>query len=380
MTQGFVSVTLGYVLVTRGFTVAAVAGVVAMRLLPDTWRVLFGPLLDLSLKPRIWFMISAIGAALAVALFAIVPLEPDHQAPIRSLALGLGIFANCSTAAQAAAIGGTTQIQQRGRIAGWSQAGLLCGVGLGGGLGLWLASNFGIAQSASVIALWCLLCCAPMLIIRTPRHGAGQPIGHALSALGGELLELVATRNGMLSMLAVTLPTGLGSFLGLLSAVAGDWHASADLTAATTGVLAGLASVPGCLVGGHLCHRHSPRVVLAASGLTCALGELAMALGPRSPAAFVTFTVLNNFLLGIAWAAVAAIVYAALRRAGGGTIGALLGSLCNVPVVLVTFILGAAQARYGTSGMMMIEAGLGIASALAYALIAWTWRERPALA
>jgi hypothetical protein len=56
---------------------------------------------------------------------------------------------------------------------------------------------------------------------------------------------------------------------------------------------------------------------------------------------------------------------------GGGTVGALLGSLCNVPTVLMTIVLGAPEARYGVAGMMVIEAIFGIISAGAYGLFAW---------
>jgi hypothetical protein len=383
-TQGFVTVTLGYVLVAHGFSVATVAGIVALRMFPETWRVLFGPILDLSLNPRLWFIASALAAAVCVGVFAIVPLEPRHSALIGLLALAIGIFANCGIVAQVAAIGVTTRPKERGRIAGWSQSGNLCGVGLGGGAGLWLATHVGMGASATAIAGWCLVCCAPMLVIRTPRPDSGAPLGEVLGGLRAEVVVLAATRNGLLAILAVTLPMGLGSFLSLLSAVAGDWHASADLTASTTGVLAGLASVPGCLIGGYFCHRHPPQIVLACSAMVCALGELAMALGPRSPAAFVFFTLLGNALLGVAWAAVAAIIFVALRGRGGGTIGALLGSLCNLPVVAVTFLLGVAQPRYGSTGMMTIEAMLGIGSAIGYGLVASLWRAdrrgQPALA
>src|SRR3954470_19579419 len=314
VTQGFVTVTLGYVCARNGFTEAAIAAMIGLRLLPETWRLFFGPVLDLSLNPRLWYLISALCAAFLVALFAMIPLQPENAALLSLLALGVGIFANICIVAQAASIAVTTGMDVRGRIAGWAQAGNLGGVGLGGGLGLWLATHFGMDMAALAISACCFVCAWPMLVIRTPRPGRALPFFHVARGLGRSVIELGSTRTGMLTILAVTLPMGLGSFLGLLSSISGDWHAGADLTAATTGVLAGLASVPGCLIGGYLCDRAPPQVVLACSGLVCALGEVAMALGARTPVAFVAFTLLNNFLLGIAWAAVAAVIFVALRR------------------------------------------------------------------
>jgi MFS family permease len=376
-TQGFVTVTLGFVLAGHGFGGAAIATLIGFRLLPETWRVLFGPVLDLSLNPRLWFMLSAVASAICASLFGLLPLEPGHIALFSMLALAMGVFSNLCIVAQTAAIAITTPPEIRGRIAGWASAGNLAGVGVGGGIGLWLASHVGMTASALMIAGWCVLCAWPMLVIRTPRRGAALPLRSVARDLGHEVVRLASSRLGFLTILAVTLPMGLGAFFGLLSSVSSDWHASADLTASTTGVLAGLVSVPGCLIGGYLCDRHPPQIMLAGSAAICALGEAAMALGPRTPDAFVAFTLLNNLLIGVAYATVSAVVYVALNERAGGTIGALLGSLCNVPLVAMTFMLGAVGAHHGSTGMMAVEALLGVMSALIYGVMAWLWRPRP---
>ena len=372
-TQGFVTVTLGYVLAERGISIGVIATLISLRLFPETWRILFGPLLDISLTPRSWYLISAVGAATCTLLFGLLPVAAPDLWLFYLLALAQGAFANLCIVAQVASIAVTADPAVRGKIAGWSQAGNLGGVGVGGGLGLWLAAHVGLTAAAATIALWALVCAWPMLLIRTPRTGAALPLKALGRDIAREVAAIATTKSGLLAILAVTLPMGLGSFLGLLSSVASRWHASADLTAATTGALAGLASVPGCLIGGYLCDRLSPRLVLACSGFVCAVGELAMALAPKTPQVFVLLTLLNNGLLGIAWAAVAAVIFTSVNPRGGGTIGALLGSLCNLPVVLMTFVLGASEAHYGVEGMMMIEAILGILSAAAYGLVAWLW-------
>lgn len=101
-----------------------------------------------------------------------------------------------------------------------------------------------------------------------------------------------------------------------------------------------------------------------------------MAVGPRTPDAFVVFALLNNLLLGFSYAAVAAVVFVGLRGLSGGTIGSLLGSLSNVPLIATTTLLGAVAAPYGVSGMMWPEAALGLVSAFAYMGLAWLWRPQ----
>lgn len=344
--------------------------------MPSTWRVLIGPVFDLSLTARHWFMLSAVGSAISVGLFAIVPLDPANLGLIGALVLAMGIFFAMCASAQTAAIAVTSAIDVRGRIAGWASAGNLGGAGIGGGLGLWLATHVGMSTAALTLAALCLAFAWPMLLIRTPRVGAGQSLPVVVVVLGRDALALVTTRRGLLTVIAVSLPMGQGAFLGLLSSVARDWGASADLTATTTGVLAGLIAVPGCLLGGYLCDRAPPQTILAWSGVVCALGEIAMALGPRTSAAFVGFALVNNLLMGVAYAAVGAVVYVGLKGSSGGTMGSLLGSLSNVPLVAITALLGVVSAPYGSNGMMLTEAAFSLASALLYGGLAWLWRPR----
>lgn len=379
MTAGFVTVTLGFVLVGRGFSLSAIAGLVALNLLPGTWRVLFGPIIDLSLTPRHWFILAAIGSAIGVGYFAVIRLDPSNLSGIGIMALAMGVFAALTLSAQTAAIAITTAPDVRGRIAGWVQAGNLGGAGIGGGLGLWLATHVGMTTAALALAALCLAAAWPMLLIRTPRSGTGQPLAIVLRGIGRDAQALVTTRRGFLTVVAVTVPFGQGAFLGLLSSVSRDWGASGDLTATTTGLLAGLVSIPGCLIGGYLCDRFAAQTVLAWSGVACALGEIAMALGPRTPVAFVGFALANNLLMGVAYAAVAAVVYVGLKGVSGGTLGSLLGSLSNVPLVATTALLGAVSGAYGANGMMWTEAALGLVAAAVYGGLAWWWRPREAV-
>jgi hypothetical protein len=97
--QGFVTVTLGYVLAERGVSVAAIATLVGLRLLPETWRILFGPLLDTSLTPRVWYLISAVGVAISTLLFGLLPVSAASLRLFDLLALAQGAFANVSIVA-----------------------------------------------------------------------------------------------------------------------------------------------------------------------------------------------------------------------------------------------------------------------------------------
>jgi predicted MFS family arabinose efflux permease len=144
--------------------------------------------------------------------------------------------------------------------------------------------------------------------------------------------------------------------------------------ALVTGALGGLASAPGCLAGGYLCNRFSPRSVLMATGLACAFGEAAMAWAPHTPDAFTAFVLANKMLLGLSWGAVPAVILETLSARATATVAACMSSLTNLPVVLVTIVVGGVQTRGGTDAMLLAEAALGGAGVAAYALLAWAWK------
>jgi MFS family permease len=187
---------------------------------------------------------------------------------------------------------------------------------------------------------------------------------------------LLRTRQGVLAALVVTIPAALGAAANLFAAVAGDWRASADLVAGVTGVLSGLATVPGCMLGGYLCDRFPRRIVYVWSAAACAAGEAAMAWAPHTPAWFAFMVLANAALLGVGFAAVAAVIYECLGPRAAATVAALLGSLCNVPVVAMTALVGWVQTRHGSSAMLLTEAGVGAVSVAAYAALAWAWRPQ----
>ena len=96
---GFASVTLGYVLSHHGFSVAAVAGLIGLNLLPSTWRFLVGPFIDVSLTPRLWYLLSNGLMSLSFLGVALVPLELASLPILSLLVFTLGVTSNVAGAA-----------------------------------------------------------------------------------------------------------------------------------------------------------------------------------------------------------------------------------------------------------------------------------------
>jgi MFS family permease len=373
--QGFVSVVLGYVLSQHGVGVAVIAGLVSLRMLPDTWSFLAGPLIDSCLSCVRWYILSIAGLVLCSVGFAYAPLEAADSALFAALCLASGIGSVLSTSSASASLALTTTNAVRGACAGWRQAGYLGGMGLGGGGALWLASHAGGLRTAALaVAMMYLICLFPFLIVKVPTAIRVSTVAVAAKEALGALWKLLRTRPGILAVIAVTLPTGLGAAAYLLPAVAGDWHASADVVATVTGVLSGLASIPGCVTSGYLCDRFPRRTVYLWCALAAATAEGIMAFAPHVPAGFAAMVLVNAAFTGLAYGSVTAIIFERLEVTGAATVCGVLSSLCILPVVVVTMIIGAIQARAGSTAMLLTEAGLGVVSVAFYAALVTAWR------
>src|SRR5207249_9923681 len=68
-----------------------------------------------------------------------------------------------------------------------------------------------------------------------------------ISFVAQDLWSVARARMGFLALVLCFLPLGSGAATGLWSAVAGDWHATADTVALVTGLASGLISAAGCI-------------------------------------------------------------------------------------------------------------------------------------
>ena len=175
--------------------------------------------------------------------------------------------------------------------------------------------------------------------------------------------------------LIVVQPSCLGAASNLFGAIAGDWRASADLVAVVTGMLGGLASVPGCIFGGYLCDRFPRRTFYIFAALANAGGEVLMALAPHTPFWFAAMALANQFLLGVGFSALSAVIFESLRASGAATISSVLSSLGNLPVVVMTMVVGWVQTRQGSTAMLLTEASVAVIAITAYAVLAYVRRS-----
>ena len=379
---GFLTVALAYELKKKGIDTADIAVVVGLSYICLLLKWLWAPLVDTLLTRKIWYVGSTLACGLGLWLAGRAATGEHPSLVAISAWLTISNFTSTLLAmAVESLMAATVPDELRGRAGGWSQAGNLGGQGLGGGLSLWLIENAGFSSAASGAMLGglCALCCLalhwvddskPLLKVGDHVEAAGRKgVAANLRAIGGDLWELLRSRVGVLALLICLLPIGSGAAQNLWSPIADEWHASAGVVAFVTGAMSGLISALGCLAGGWLCDRMDRKAAYCLFGFLLVLAAAGMALCPRTSDQYIFWTSAYAFVVGLCYAAYCAVVLEAIGKTAAATKFSFLSAVSNTPIMLMTFVDGAAQGRWGTDGMLWTEAWIGIAGIVVFAAV-----------
>src|SRR5205823_5112010 len=138
ISSGFVSITLPFVLTRLGFSVALAASIVAIGVSSNLWRFLWGPVADLTLTARRWYLLGVGTSAATLLLLAFLPLHQNAVAILMAVVFVSQVAGTLIVLPVGGLMAHTVAENAKGRAAGWYQAGNLGGNGIGGGVGVWL--------------------------------------------------------------------------------------------------------------------------------------------------------------------------------------------------------------------------------------------------
>ena len=365
--SGYLTVTVAYELSQAGVSVDRIAALVAVSFLPHTWKFFWAPLVDTTLTRKTWYLLAAACSAVGIFATGAIPATDQGLSALYVVVLVSNLAITFLAMAVESLMVYGARPDQLGRASGWFQAGNLGGQGLGGGAGLWMAQSLPAPwMSGAVLGVVCALCSLALWRIREPpvlaRTGR---YAHDLRNVLQDLWQVARTRPGMLALLIVFLPIGTGAASNLWAAVADDWHASAETVALVTGVLGGIASAVGCLIGGFGCDRMNRKTAYVLFGALQAGCAVAMALAPRTEVMYILFTMLYALITGLTYAAFSAVVLEAIGLGAAATKYSVFASLSNMPIAYMTIVLGWAHGRWGAGAMLYAE-GLCAAAAILF--------------
>src|ERR1043166_193986 len=282
ISSGFVAITVPFFLTRAGFSVASAATIVALGVSANIWLFCWGPIVDLILTPRRWYILAVIVSALTLFLLAVVPFQQSAGAMlsamvfISQIALTTVVLPICSLLAY------TVPDEAKGRAAGWYQAGNLGGTGIGGGIGVWLGVHFKKELAGAVLAVGMLAAAAAIFFAADFRVIAGFGFRERIRLMGRDLLAMLRSAIPLLTLFLITSPIASGAMNNLWSAVAPDWNAGPNTVALVTGVFNGIVCALGCLLGGWIADRFGRWWSYFSSGIALALVAIVMAMAPKT--------------------------------------------------------------------------------------------------
>ena len=369
---GFVGVGLTFIATQHGLSITQGALLGGASLAAQWLRWLWAPLVDITLSPRRWYLLSNLVIAVTGVAMAAVPMTPSTLPFLLALIAASGVAASLLSMAVEVMMVAATTPDQIGRVSAWQQAGNLGGTGLGGGLGLYLLEHLPSPWMAGAITSALMLLCglAWRYLTVPPPQRAGRHARAELAVVVRELWQTLRTRAGMLAALLLMLPVGTGAAAGVLTqaAVAGVWGAGANEVALTQGLLSGLVTAAGCFAGGWLCHRMQPRMAYIVVGVLLAGVDLAMVAAPTTVSVYIGGSLVYGFGVGIAYAAYTAVVLDSIGAGSAATKFSVMASLANFPIWWLGLLLGWVSDLRGPAAMLETEAALTVLGAVVFAL------------
>lgn len=369
ISNGFVTVALPFLLTKNGFPVATTAGIVALGISANLWRFLWGPIVDISLTARKWFLIGLIACIVSLLAVCFIPLTIKGTILISILAFVSQVAGTLVILPVNSIIAHRIAVDKKGLASGWFQAGSLAGTGLGGGIGLWLATHYNASLAGIVLCGLSLLFAMFILLIKDIASDKGKTLLLEVKSMGKDIFAMIKTPVILVVMVLMLLPIGTGAMSNIWSAIAGDWKTDADTVVLVTGLLSGLVSAVGCVAGGMAADRWGVWKAYLGCGVICAAITIFIAITPHIPVVYTIGVLAYAFGTGMIYAAFTATIFFAIGKKNVATKYSLIASLGNLPVVYMTAFNGWVHDKYNSKFMLLSEAAIGILFVLIFVLV-----------
>jgi len=383
--SGFVSIALGYLAHQAGMSVTAISVLVSTTLLPQTVKWMWAPLIDVLWKRKGWYLSANLISSLTVASLGFVPITEANLPLLEALVLLNSLASTFVCMSCEAIMAHATPEAGRGRAGGFSQAGNLGGSGIGGGLGLFMATHFAQPWMATgALALMLMVCNLALIPLPEPPRLAGT-LWQGFKEVGADLWKLVTARSSVLPLALCFLPAGAGAASGLFSSIASSWHASENLVSIMNGTLSGVIMIGGCLAAAPLSDAMNRKGAYAMAGAILAAIAAIVAVLPRNEGTYAVLCISYSFAAGLAYGTFTAFVLQAIGGGAAATKYNVFAALSNIPIYYMTRIDGVAFDKWGPANMLRVDAAAGVIGLLLLGVVVvalkslWPVREPAAL-
>jgi len=367
---GYVTVSLAYLLTQSGMSTAQLGVLIAVFYAPQTWKFLWAPIVDTTLSRKTWYVLGTTLTAAGIVASGAASADVSRMAVFYSMLLLVSVASTFVCMSVESFIAHDTTEDEKGRAAGWLQAGGWLANGVGGGLALWLAQKMPSSWAGAVLGAVLLLCCLGLPFVAEPQQThQGESVAQRMRFLIKDLWQVLCSRRGYLALLLVFLPIGSGAATNLFAAAADHWRTSAQTVALVTGALSGVFSGFGSLLGGYLADRIDRKLAYVVYSLLLVACALCMALAPHTERYYAGFVLVYSLITGMCFAAFSAVTLEAIGHGAAATKYNLFASLSNMPIAYLSALEGWAQGPASANGFLFVDAILGIAGTLVFCAV-----------
>jgi len=369
--SGYVNVTLAFLYTEAGLSVEQVAALVAAGLSPHIFKFLWAPLVDSTLSAKKWYWIANTLSAVGMLSMGMLPVTGANLVLITSIVWLANFAVTFVAMATESIMAYDVPDDLKGRAGGYFQAGNLGGTGIGGGVGLFLAQRLPDPwMTAVIIAVSCFLCGLGLFFVNDVKSNVrGESLVTSFRNVLADIWLILKSQSGLLVVILCFLPMGTGAASNLWAAVASDWNASADTVALVTGVMGGLISAAGCLIGGWICDRMNRKTAYWLFGLIGAFTASGMAFSPKTELMYIIWTSLYAITVGLSYAGFTAVVLEAMGKGAAATKYNIFAALSNTPIYYMIYINGQAYTLWGPKGMLNTEALFAFGAVLVFIVL-----------
>jgi len=360
----FIATLLPYFFRQAGISVEDIGWFATATMVPSFLNFLYAPIVDVGPRRRTWLVLMTVASA--ACLCAALTLELPRQAgsfvvlTIAGQVLN-GLIGPCNGGLMAI----TLDDGERGKAAGWLNAGNLGGGALGAGAILLMAESFSKTAVAATLAASMILPALAAFAIPEPAR-AEVRAGEHMRAMLGDVWKTAKSRPGWTGMLFCISPVGSAALLNYFAGLAVDYQATPRMVALVNGALNGLITAAGSLTGGWLCDRVDRRRAYLASGVLSAIVGIGMACAPLSPTTYAVGVSVYFFVAGICYAAFSSVVLEAVGKAGASASAqyALFVAAGNFAITYVGWIDTRFHHSGGPRALLGVDAGLNLLGVL----------------
>jgi MFS family permease len=369
-TSGFVSIALGYLAKQAGLSVGAVSVLVAASLAPQTFKFVWAPLVDVLSTRKRWYVVANVVSSGTLASLGLIPMTQANLGLLGWVVFLNSLASSFVAMSTEAIMANATPEEGRGRAGGFSQAGNLGGSGIGGGIGLLLATSLPAPWMSTCIVAGLLVLCNFALVPLPEPVKEHHKVIDGFRAVAVDLWRLLTARSSVLPLALCFLPAGAGAASGLFSSIASSWGASANLVSWMNGWLSGGVMIVGCLAAAPLSDAMNRKGAYAVAGGILAVVAAICAVLPRNPWTYSVLCIAYSLAAGLTYGTFTAFVLQAIGGGAAATKYNVFASLSNIPILYMTRIDGWAADTWTPAKMLLVDAAAGVVGLVVFGLVA----------